>query len=184
MELGLNGDWVIASGSYVLKPKLIKGYLPKGIVHFIGKSICHLCHNLDHHHYIIIIIHHHHHHHYVNHHQLSSPSSSSSSFPSSLLSLLSIIISINILPLGAAFIGIAPHIAYKQFLESLCGNGYIIVATPYEVDTDFLSICDSILAGFDQLMLDIYKEYQLVDEVKQAMNVMLGYDAMDVMHWM
>jgi hypothetical protein len=41
MELGLNGDWVIASGSYVLKPKLIKGYLPKGIVHFIGRSICH-----------------------------------------------------------------------------------------------------------------------------------------------
>ena len=74
---------------------------------------------------------------------------------------------INILPLGAAFIGIAPHIAYKQFLESLCGNGYIIVATPYEVDTDFLSICDSILAEFDQLMQDIYKEYQLVDEVKK-----------------
>jgi hypothetical protein len=86
MELGLNGDWVIASGSYVLKPKLIKGYLPKGIVHFIGRSICHHDHqyitiltiiNISLSSFIITIIiimsiiiinHHHHHRHHRHHH--------------------------------------------------------------------------------------------------------------------
>lgn len=61
--------------------------------------------------------------------------------------------------LGGAFVGAAPHITYRYLLEALNAAGYIIVATPYRLDMDYLRSCDVILAKFDALAVDLAKKY-------------------------
>lgn len=58
-----------------------------------------------------------------------------------------------------AFVGAAPHLTYKQLLETLGDAGYVIVATPYRLDMDYTAICDKILAKFDGVGVDLAKEY-------------------------
>lgn len=61
--------------------------------------------------------------------------------------------------LGGAFVGAAPHITYRYLLESLNAAGYVIVATPYRLDMDYLRSCDEILAKFDAVAVDLAAEY-------------------------
>ena len=61
--------------------------------------------------------------------------------------------------LGGAFVGAAPHITYRYLLESLNAAGFIIVATPYRLDMDYLRSCDGILAKFDAVAVDLAGEY-------------------------
>ena len=61
--------------------------------------------------------------------------------------------------LGGAFVGAAPHITYRYLLESLNVAGFIIVATPYRLDMDYLRSCDEILAKFDAVAVDLAGQY-------------------------
>mmetsp|Transcript_27840 Transcript_27840/g.26671 ORF Transcript_27840/g.26671 Transcript_27840/m.26671 type:complete len:423 (+) Transcript_27840:62-1330(+) len=61
--------------------------------------------------------------------------------------------------LGGAFVGAAPHITYRYLLESLNKAGFIIVATPYRLDMDYLRSCDEILAKFDAVASELASEY-------------------------
>ena len=57
--------------------------------------------------------------------------------------------------LGGAFVGAAPHITYRYLLESLCEQGYVIVATPFRLEMDYVRSCDQILAKFDAIAVDL-----------------------------
>lgn len=61
--------------------------------------------------------------------------------------------------MGGAFVGAAPHLTYRYLLESLAQEGYVIVATPYRLDMDYLRSCDSILSKFDALAVELAEEY-------------------------
>eukprot|EP01036_Dinobryon_divergens_P023719 gene23719-32100_t len=61
--------------------------------------------------------------------------------------------------LGGAFVGAAPHITYRYLLETLCDQGYLIVATPYRLEMDYIRSCDQILSKFDAVAVDLAAEY-------------------------
>lgn len=61
--------------------------------------------------------------------------------------------------LGGAFVGAAPHLTYRYLLESLSDAGYVVVATPYRLDFDYVRSCDSILSKFDAIAVELAAEY-------------------------
>ena len=48
--------------------------------------------------------------------------------------------------LGGAFVGVAPHFAYRFLLESLADEGYVIIATPYKLTFSYVDLCAEIEA--------------------------------------
>ena len=56
-------------------------------------------------------------------------------------------------------LGAAPHLTYKYLLERLADEGYLIVATPYRLELDYVQICDSILVKFDSIARELAAEY-------------------------
>jgi len=61
--------------------------------------------------------------------------------------------------LGGAFVGAAPHLAYKYLLEGLADKGFLVVATPYPLDFEYLETCDAILAKFEKAAIPLAREY-------------------------
>lgn len=61
--------------------------------------------------------------------------------------------------IGGAFAGAAPHLTYKYLLECLVEEGYLVVATPYRLELDYVQICDSILVKFDSVARELAAEY-------------------------
>eukprot|EP00601_Ochromonadales_sp_CCMP2298_P001680 CAMPEP_0173182712 /NCGR_PEP_ID=MMETSP1141-20130122/7995_1 /TAXON_ID=483371 /ORGANISM="non described non described, Strain CCMP2298" /LENGTH=467 /DNA_ID=CAMNT_0014105847 /DNA_START=401 /DNA_END=1804 /DNA_ORIENTATION=- len=61
--------------------------------------------------------------------------------------------------LGGAFVGAAPHLTYRYLLESLADRGYLVVATPYRLDMDYVRICDGVLMKFDALARELAEEF-------------------------
>ena len=61
--------------------------------------------------------------------------------------------------LGGAFVGAAPHITYRYLLERLSEANYLIVATPYQLDMDYVRSCDGILSKFDDVGKLLAAEY-------------------------
>jgi len=47
--------------------------------------------------------------------------------------------------LGGAFVGAAPHISYRYMLEDLADQGYIIVATPFNLIFNYVDLCAGIV---------------------------------------
>lgn len=42
--------------------------------------------------------------------------------------------------LGGAFVGAAPHLTYNYLLSGLAEMGYLVVATPYPLGFDYLTV--------------------------------------------
>ena len=61
--------------------------------------------------------------------------------------------------LGGAIVGAAPHITYRYVLERLAENGYLIVATPYNLSFDHLETCDNIISRFERAAPTIARKY-------------------------
>lgn len=61
--------------------------------------------------------------------------------------------------LGGAFFGAAPNILYGSFLEILSRRGFIIVATPFRMNMDYIAICDEVLRKFEPLAVDLAQQY-------------------------
>ena len=63
---------------------------------------------------------------------------------------------------GGAFIGAASQLTYRYLLERFASDGYLVVATPFRLSFDYLSVCDAVEASFESA-------------VEEALG--LGYDA-------
>lgn len=61
--------------------------------------------------------------------------------------------------LGGAIVGASPHLAYRYMLERLAAEGYIIVATPYDLSFDHLSTCDVIITRFERIAAPLAQTY-------------------------
>ena len=61
--------------------------------------------------------------------------------------------------LGGAFVGAAPHITYRYLLERLSEANYLVVATPFRLDMDYIRSCDAILTRFDSIGSKLAQEY-------------------------
>lgn len=61
--------------------------------------------------------------------------------------------------LGGAFVGAAPHLTYRYLLDALCEGGYVVVATPYRLEMDYVASCDKILSKFDLVAVELAAEY-------------------------
>ena len=53
--------------------------------------------------------------------------------------------------LGGALVGAAPDITYRYVLEELAQEGYLIVATPYNLSFDHLQTCDAVISKFERV---------------------------------
>jgi hypothetical protein len=53
---------------------------------------------------------------------------------------------------GGAFVGAAPQLTYRLFLETLAARGLLVIATPYHTGFDHLRISDEIHYKFDRCM--------------------------------
>eukprot|EP00537_Pseudo-nitzschia_pungens_P003257 CAMPEP_0172361620 /NCGR_PEP_ID=MMETSP1060-20121228/5430_1 /TAXON_ID=37318 /ORGANISM="Pseudo-nitzschia pungens, Strain cf. cingulata" /LENGTH=568 /DNA_ID=CAMNT_0013083943 /DNA_START=263 /DNA_END=1969 /DNA_ORIENTATION=+ len=61
--------------------------------------------------------------------------------------------------LGGALVGKAPHITYRYLLEKLAAEGFLIVATPYNLSFDHLATCDDVLTKFEAVAPTLAKQY-------------------------
>jgi hypothetical protein len=61
--------------------------------------------------------------------------------------------------LGGALVGKAPHITYRFLLEKLADEGFLIVATPYDLSFDHLVTCDDVLTKFENVAPTLAKQY-------------------------
>ena len=61
--------------------------------------------------------------------------------------------------LGGALVGSAPHVSYRYVLERLAREGYLVVATPYELSFDHLATCDAVLARFETIAGQLARTY-------------------------
>ena len=61
--------------------------------------------------------------------------------------------------LGGAIVGKAPHIAYRYMLEKLASEGFLIVATPFDLSFDHLTTCDEVLTKFEAVAPTLAKQY-------------------------
>ena len=61
--------------------------------------------------------------------------------------------------LGGALVGKAPHITYRFLLEKLASEGFLVVATPFDLSFDHLSTCDEVLTKFEAVAPTLAKQY-------------------------
>lgn len=67
--------------------------------------------------------------------------------------------------LGGAFVGAAPDLAYRYILERLAFQGYLVVATPFNLSFDYLTTCDAILEKFEKIAPSLARQYGAVPVV-------------------
>jgi hypothetical protein len=61
--------------------------------------------------------------------------------------------------LGGALVGASPHISYRYMLERLAAEGYLVVATPYELSFDHLATCDIVISRFERIAGHLARKY-------------------------
>lgn len=61
--------------------------------------------------------------------------------------------------IGGAFVGAAPHIAYRSLLERLASRGYVIVASPYDISLDYLSTASTLADAWERIETDLALDY-------------------------
>ena len=61
--------------------------------------------------------------------------------------------------LGGAFVGAAPALAYSQLLSDLADEGYVVLATPYKLQFDYLQLCDEVLTATEPTYRQLCDEY-------------------------
>jgi hypothetical protein len=61
--------------------------------------------------------------------------------------------------LGGGFVGAAPQLTYRYFLDTIAQRGYLIVATPYRTQFDHVESCNEIVGRFDAVARDLVLEY-------------------------
>lgn len=54
--------------------------------------------------------------------------------------------------IGGAFVGAAPQLSYRLFLETLASRGFAVVATPFATSFDHIKIADQVQFNFNRCM--------------------------------
>ena len=67
--------------------------------------------------------------------------------------------------LGGALVGAAPDITYRYVLEELAQEGYLIVATPYNLSFDHLQTCDAVISKFERVAPALARQYGAIPVV-------------------
>ena len=67
--------------------------------------------------------------------------------------------------LGGALVGAAPDITYRYVLEELAQEGYLIVATPYNLSFDHLKTCDAVISKFERVAPALARQYGAIPVV-------------------
>ena len=67
--------------------------------------------------------------------------------------------------LGGALVGAAPDITYRYVLEELALEGYLIVATPYNLSFDHLQTCDAVISKFERVAPALARQYGAIPVV-------------------
>lgn len=67
--------------------------------------------------------------------------------------------------LGGALVGAAPDITYRYVLEELAQEGYLIVATPYNLSFDHLQTCDEVISKFERVAPALARQYGAIPVV-------------------
>lgn len=67
--------------------------------------------------------------------------------------------------LGGALVGAAPHVSYRYVLEKLANEGYLVVATPYQLSFDHVSTCDVVIERFERIAPMLARQYGAVPVV-------------------
>ncbi|XP_074290226.1 uncharacterized protein LOC141616955 isoform X2 [Silene latifolia] len=57
--------------------------------------------------------------------------------------------------IGGIFVGAAPQLTYRLFLERLCEKGIMVIATPYASGFDHFSIADEVQFKFDRCLRSV-----------------------------
>jgi len=53
---------------------------------------------------------------------------------------------------GGAFVGASPQVSYRLFLEALAAEGFVVVATPFALGFDYVSLSDSCHRRFSRAL--------------------------------
>ena len=61
--------------------------------------------------------------------------------------------------LGGAFVGAAPQLAYGTLLQRLADSGYVVLATPFRLQFDYLELCDRVLGSAEPAHEALVAEY-------------------------
>jgi acetyl esterase/lipase len=61
--------------------------------------------------------------------------------------------------IGGAFLGKAPHISYRTFLELLADRGFCVVASSYDLRLDYLAITADIVSQWEAVETDLALDY-------------------------
>ncbi|XP_074302317.1 uncharacterized protein LOC141633814 isoform X2 [Silene latifolia] len=64
--------------------------------------------------------------------------------------------------IGGIFVGAAPQLTYRLFLERLCEKGIMVIATPYASGFDHFSIADEVQFKFDRCLRSLQ---EMVEEL-------------------
>lgn len=67
--------------------------------------------------------------------------------------------------LGGALVGAAPQVTYRYMLERLADNGYLVVATPYNLSFNHLQTCDAVIERFERIAPMLARQYGAVPVV-------------------
>lgn len=67
--------------------------------------------------------------------------------------------------LGGAMVGAAPQVSYRYMLERLAQEGYLVVATPYQLSFDHLSTCDAVIDRFERIAPILARQYGAIPVV-------------------
>lgn len=67
--------------------------------------------------------------------------------------------------LGGALVGAAPQVTYRYMLERLADQGYLVVATPFDLSFDHLATCDTVIARFERVAPMLARQYGAVPVV-------------------
>ncbi|KAK9674500.1 hypothetical protein RND81_12G236800 [Saponaria officinalis] len=78
--------------------------------------------------------------------------------------------------IGGIFVGAAPQLTYRLFLERLCEKGIMVIATPYASGFDHFSIADEVQFKFDRCLRS------LQDTVEDLPTFGIGHSLGSVIH--
>lgn len=67
--------------------------------------------------------------------------------------------------LGGAIVGAAPQVTYRYMLERLANEGFLVVATPYNLSFDHLATCDIVIEKFERIAPMLARQYGAVPVV-------------------
>lgn len=67
--------------------------------------------------------------------------------------------------LGGAIVGAAPDVTYRYLLEELAQEGYLIVATPYNLSFNHLQTCDEVINKFERVAPSLAQQYGAIPVV-------------------